>query len=232
MTVPSTILSIHWPLQQKVKQNVYKLVWLKQRSCSFISTKTCLWHSPIYFFKRETSPWQSLESSLLRFTSWLPIEHHQIEENAKNGFVWSDGSLLLAIGGDDNMAYMKKISMQEGSWNKIGILLKLLSIYSAEEVEWILWMEPDAIFDDPSFVLPFESYQGVDIITAGTSEMASYGSLEGTKSLGTWFCFLASFWISSFECTMWKRILSKQYCPPYQEGSSEQKITISMCKLY
>ena len=69
--------------------------------------------------------------------------------------------------------------MQEGSWNKIGILQKLLSIYTAAEVEWILWMEPDAIFDDPSFTIPFEFYQGMDIVTVANPQKAADGDQDG-----------------------------------------------------
>lgn len=69
--------------------------------------------------------------------------------------------------------------MQEGSWNKIGILRKLLDAYTPVEAEWILWMEPDAIFDDPGFTIPFEFYQGRDIITVPSSQLPAEGNLDG-----------------------------------------------------
>ena len=71
--------------------------------------------------------------------------------------------------------------MKEGSWNKIGILRKLLDAYSPAEAEWILWMEPDAIFDDPSFTIPFEFYQGRDIITVASPQLAAQGDLDGEQ---------------------------------------------------
>lgn len=69
--------------------------------------------------------------------------------------------------------------LQEGSWNKIGILRKILATYTAEEVEWILWMEPDAIFDDSGLTMPFEFYQGKDIITVADPDLAANGDLDG-----------------------------------------------------
>ena len=68
---------------------------------------------------------------------------------------------------------------QEGSWNKIGILRKLLADHSPEELEWVLWMEPDAIFDDPGFTIPFEFYQGFDIISVADPVRAAEGHLNG-----------------------------------------------------
>ena len=40
-------------------------------------------------------------------------------------------------------------------------------------------MEPDAIFDDPSFTIPFEFYQGMNIVTVGDPEKATMGNFEG-----------------------------------------------------
>ena len=40
-------------------------------------------------------------------------------------------------------------------------------------------MEPDAIFDDPSFTIPFEFYQGFDIISVADPQNAAKGQLDG-----------------------------------------------------
>ena len=40
-------------------------------------------------------------------------------------------------------------------------------------------MEPDAIFDDPSFTIPFEFYQGYDIVSVADPQNAAKGYLDG-----------------------------------------------------
>jgi hypothetical protein len=57
-----------------------------------------------------------------------------------------------------------------------------LDAYSPADAEWILWMEPDAIFDDPSFTFPFEFYQGRDIITVANTQLVAQGDLNGTPT--------------------------------------------------
>ena len=71
------------------------------------------------------------------------------------------------------------LGVQEGAWNKIGILNKLLRAYKPKDVEWILWMEPDAIFDNPAFTFPFEHYQGRDIVTVADLEKVKAGDING-----------------------------------------------------
>ena len=92
---------------------------------------------------------------------------------------------------------MRIRGVQEGSWNKIGILRKLLDAYSPAEAEWILWMEPDAIFDDLSFTIPFEFYQGRDVITVASPELADQGDLNGGH-MATISCSLE--WILLISC--------------------------------
>ena len=55
--------------------------------------------------------------------------------------------------------------------------------HSPEELEWVLWMEPDAIFDDPGFTIPFEFYQGFDIISVADPVNAAKGELDGEASM-------------------------------------------------
>lgn len=57
-----------------------------------------------------------------------------------------------------------------------------MSTYTEDELEWVLWMEPDAIFDDPSLTIPFEFYQGMDIITVADPKKADLGDPEGKRS--------------------------------------------------
>lgn len=67
------------------------------------------------------------------------------------------------------------LAVQEGSWNKIGIIRRLLASNTEAELQWILWMEPDAVIDDPSFTLPLEIYQGKDIIALEDREKSTKG---------------------------------------------------------
>ena len=71
--------------------------------------------------------------------------------------------------------------MQAGSWNRVGILRKLLRANSPRDAEWILWMDPEVLFDDISFALPFDMYHSVDLVVpdAEAATVKSEGSLHG-----------------------------------------------------
>lgn len=48
-----------------------------------------------------------------------------------------------------------------GAWNKVALILKLLRIKS---LEWIVWMDYDSLIMDFDFNIPFEKYEGKDLI--------------------------------------------------------------------
>ena len=56
---------------------------------------------------------------------------------------------------------------------------KLLAANPPADAEWILWMEPDTLFDDPSFTFPFEFYQGIDLVTVADVEAFKKGNPKG-----------------------------------------------------
>ena len=71
--------------------------------------------------------------------------------------------------------------MQPGAWNRVGILRKLLRANSPRDAEWILWMDPEVLFDDISFTLPFDMYHSADLVVpdAEAARVKSEGSLHG-----------------------------------------------------
>ncbi|KAL3678107.1 hypothetical protein R1sor_021063 [Riccia sorocarpa] len=66
-----------------------------------------------------------------------------------------------------NMAFLDR--EMAGFWAKLPLLRKLM--LSHPEVEWIWWMDSDAMFTDMLFELPMEKYNGYHMILHGWDEM-------------------------------------------------------------
>jgi galactosyl transferase GMA12/MNN10 family len=49
-------------------------------------------------------------------------------------------------------------------WSKISFLLELLETTPAEEVNWFLWIDTDALFLDLGFTIPLHEYAGKDFV--------------------------------------------------------------------
>ena len=59
----------------------------------------------------------------------------------------------------------------EAAWNKIPLLYILMHPDSpvTQGIEWLLWMDDDAIFTDMNFTFPFEEYDaaGINLVIWG-----------------------------------------------------------------
>jgi hypothetical protein len=59
----------------------------------------------------------------------------------------------------------------EAAWNKIPLLYILMHSESpvTQGIEWLLWMDDDAIFTDMNFTFPFDDYdaQGINLVIWG-----------------------------------------------------------------
>ena len=53
---------------------------------------------------------------------------------------------------------------QTGQYNKIAFVRKLLDETDPAAAEWILFVEPEMVIDDPAFTFPFEFYAGRDLV--------------------------------------------------------------------
>ncbi len=71
---------------------------------------------------------------------------------------------------------------QWGAWEKIRLVQRLMQDGTSAEGEWILYMEPDVLFDEIAFTFPFDMYagQGKDLIILGRPEQAQKGDYAGT----------------------------------------------------
>ena len=115
-----------------------------------------------------------LDADLIELT-WIPLNRLDCPWNWLNWIC----QLLFTKNKEETFLDELLTAFQEGAWNKIGIINKLLKAYKPEDVEWILWMEPDAIFDNPAFTFPFEHYQGKNIITVADAAQVSSGESKG-----------------------------------------------------
>jgi hypothetical protein len=73
---------------------------------------------------------------------------------------------------------------QVGTWNKVGMLRKLLQETPPQRAEWILFMQPDSFIDDISFTFPFESYRDKDLILIGNATQLRNGEFRGIATPG------------------------------------------------
>lgn len=75
--------------------------------------------------------------------------------------------------------------VQNGQWNKVSFIKKLLDTTDPTDAEWILYMEADTIIDAPGFTLPFEFYSGKDIVLLGNPAKIRAGDPKGTQFFTT-----------------------------------------------
>lgn len=73
--------------------------------------------------------------------------------------------------------------LQNGQWNKVSFIKKILDTTDPSDAEWILYMEADTIIDAPGFTLPFEFYAGRDIVLLGSPTSIRAGDLKGEAPL-------------------------------------------------
>ena len=68
---------------------------------------------------------------------------------------------------------------QEGTWNKVGMMRKILEDTPPERAEWIVHMQPETFFDDTTFSIPFDSYRDKDLILIGNQTALRSGQMRG-----------------------------------------------------
>lgn len=69
--------------------------------------------------------------------------------------------------------------IQEGTWNKVGMLRKILEDTPRERAEWIVYMQPETFFDDTTFSIPFDSYRDKDLVLIGNETALRSGQMRG-----------------------------------------------------
>ena len=69
--------------------------------------------------------------------------------------------------------------MQEGTWNKVGMMRQILEDTPPERAEWIVHMQPETFFDDTTFAIPFDSYRDKDLILIGNQTALRNGQMRG-----------------------------------------------------
>lgn len=69
--------------------------------------------------------------------------------------------------------------IQEGTWNKVGMVRKILEDTPRERAEWIVYMQPETFFDDTTFSIPFDSYRDKDLVLIGNETALRNGQMRG-----------------------------------------------------
>lgn len=72
--------------------------------------------------------------------------------------------------------------VQEGTWNKVGMMRKILEDTPPERAEWIVHMQPETFFDDTTFAIPFDSYRDKDLILIGNQTALRSGQMRGESA--------------------------------------------------
>ena len=72
--------------------------------------------------------------------------------------------------------------IQEGTWNKVGMLRKILEDTPRERAEWIVYMQPETFFDDTTFSIPFDSYRDKDLVLIGNETALRNGQMRGEST--------------------------------------------------
>ena len=72
--------------------------------------------------------------------------------------------------------------MQEGTWNKVGMLRKIMEDTPPERAEWIVYMQPETFFDDTTFAIPFDSYRDKDLVLIGNQTALRDGKMRGAQA--------------------------------------------------
>lgn len=73
-------------------------------------------------------------------------------------------------------------ALQEGTWNKVGMIRKIMEDTPPERAEWIVYMQPETFFDDTTFAIPFDSYRDRDLILIGNQTALRQGQMRGETS--------------------------------------------------
>ncbi|KAL5205197.1 hypothetical protein ABZP36_033406 [Zizania latifolia] len=93
-----------------------------------------------------------------------PIGDHYLLKSTKNKI---DYCRIHGIEIVHNMAHLDR--ELAGYWAKLPLLRRLM--LSHPEVEWVWWMDSDALFTDMAFELPFERYEGRNLVIHGYPDL-------------------------------------------------------------
>ena len=122
-------------------------------------------------------------TNLLLVTAFSPgacrSEHgdHQQLQTLKNKLDYANiHGYQLHVGMDQASSLLK------GPWNKVALMRKLMEHRS---VEWLFWMDADALITDMSFVFPIERYKDYNLVMWG-QEHQTY--VEGDPHQGMIGC--------------------------------------------
>ena len=67
------------------------------------------------------------------------------------------------------IALMMALKWQGKDWSQITMVRRLLESTPVHVAEWILYMDSEAIFNDPAVTFAFEFYGGRDLIVTGSA---------------------------------------------------------------
>ncbi|KAG0497288.1 hypothetical protein HPP92_001757 [Vanilla planifolia] len=93
-----------------------------------------------------------------------PIGDHYLLKTTKNKI---DYCRLHGIDIVHNMAHLDR--ELAGYWAKLPLIRRLM--LSHPEVEWIWWMDSDALFTDMAFELPMSKYEGYNLVIHGYPDL-------------------------------------------------------------
>ena len=78
-------------------------------------------------------------------------------------------------------AFHAILCMQASHWSKVAELQRILAETPRARAEWIMYMTDDAIIDDIAMTIPFEKYQGKDVVLIGFPDRLKAGDAAGAS---------------------------------------------------
>ncbi|CBI36830.3 unnamed protein product, partial [Vitis vinifera] len=144
-----------------------------------------------------------------------PVGDHYLLKSIKNKI---DYCRLHGIEIFYNMALLD--AEMAGFWAKLPLIRKLL--LSHPEVEFLWWMDSDAMFTDMAFELPWERYKDYNFVMHGWNEMVY--DQKNWIGLNTGSQFL-KLMISQQWCTFWlrRRIRGAEMIENYHPGLGDHR---------
>lgn len=93
-----------------------------------------------------------------------PIGDHYLLKGTKNKIDY------CRIHGIEMMFNMAELELELGNnWSKLSLIRKMM--LSHPEVEWVWWMDSDALFTDMNFEIPLHKYEGYNMVVHGNPDL-------------------------------------------------------------